>query len=124
MHTSNHTLTSGRTARHLTGKDRAGCFLCTLTGKSSDTARTKKVRWSGLSLVSQAAQAAYLYAVFSKTLFTPAGIDVYVRPLSGQNPDTPKRQALVDRIVDVVKRNEDDGIKTLSKDGFGVPGVL
>jgi hypothetical protein len=65
-----------------------------------------------------------LTTVFSKTLFTPAGIDIYVRTLPGQNPDTPKRQALVDRIVEAVKRNEDDVIRKLSQDGFGVPGVL
>lgn len=87
------------------GKDEASQMEWAVTCKSGCVAQT-------------------LIAVFSKTLFTPSGIDIYVRPLPGQNPDTPKRQALVDRIVESVMRNEDEGITKLAQDGFGVPGVL
>ena len=62
-------------------------------------------------------------AVFSKTLFTPAGIDVYIRSTAGSNPDSAARQTLVDRIVQIVKANEDGGVKALTQGGFNIPGV-
>jgi hypothetical protein len=65
-----------------------------------------------------------LRVVFSKTLFTPAGIDVYIRSTEGSNPDSATRQTLVDRIVQVVKENEDGGVKSLAQGGFDIPGVI
>lgn len=57
---------------------------------------------------------------FSKTLFTPAGVDIYLRTPS--EVDSPAKQALLDRIVKAVQASE--GISALTKDGFHVPGVV
>ena len=54
--------------------------------------------------------------VFSKTLFTPAGIDVYVRSVPEQ-----AKQGLVDSVVDKLKQNGNEGVRMLSEKGFYIP---
>jgi hypothetical protein len=69
-----------------------------------------------------------LFAVFSKTLFTPAGIDVYLR----KSPTSPRpnsdnetvRRDLVAQIVEAVKGVEDGRVGKMAAEGFEVPGVV
>ncbi|WVQ99434.1 hypothetical protein IAU59_006569 [Kwoniella sp. CBS 9459] len=65
---------------------------------------------------------------FSKTLFTPAGIDIYLRT-APSNPrptatDPAVRKQLLDSIVAAVRVVEDEGVRSLAKGGFEVPGVV
>ncbi|WVF71492.1 hypothetical protein IAT40_006298 [Kwoniella sp. CBS 6097] len=65
---------------------------------------------------------------FSKTLFTPAGIDIYLRT-SPSNPqpaatDPAIRKHLLESIVAAIGVVEDQGVKSLAKGGFEVPGVV
>ncbi|OCF40372.1 hypothetical protein I317_05807 [Kwoniella heveanensis CBS 569] len=65
---------------------------------------------------------------FSKTLFTPAGIDIYLRT-SPSNPqstskDPATRKQLLESIVAAVGVVDDEGVKSLAKGGFEVPGVV
>ncbi|WWD17267.1 hypothetical protein CI109_101705 [Kwoniella shandongensis] len=65
---------------------------------------------------------------FSKTLFTPAGIDIYLRSSpSSANPashDSSVRKALLEQIVGAVKVVEDEGVAKLAQGGFEVPGIV
>ncbi|KAK8864435.1 hypothetical protein IAR55_001684 [Kwoniella newhampshirensis] len=65
---------------------------------------------------------------FSKTLFTPAGIDIYLRssPSAPQpeSHDTNVRQTLLDQIVFAVKAVDDEGVTKLAQGGFQVPGTV
>jgi hypothetical protein len=67
-------------------------------------------------------------SVFSKTLFTPAGVDVYIRASTQdakpQAMDTKVRADLLAKIVQAVKGNEDQGVAKLADGGFEVPGVV
>lgn len=70
-------------------------------------------------------------SVFSKTLFTPAGVDIYIRrspaappPVSGDEADQNARKDLLASIVKAVQANEDEGVRTLSGKGFAVPGIV
>lgn len=64
--------------------------------------------------------------VFSKTLFTPSGLDIYIR----NSPSAPKAAAedlavradLVRRIATALGQVE--GVSELAKGGFEVPGIV
>lgn len=66
--------------------------------------------------------------VFSKTLFTPAGVDVYIRASTKdakpEAKDTKARADLLAKIVQAVKANEDQTVVKLAGGGFEVPGVV
>ncbi|WWC70023.1 uncharacterized protein I206_103967 [Kwoniella pini CBS 10737] len=65
---------------------------------------------------------------FSKTLFTPAGIDIYLR----SSPDTSLpaskdpaiRSELLKQIVSAVKTIQEGGVSKLAEGGFEIPGVV
>ncbi|ORX36624.1 hypothetical protein BD324DRAFT_626599 [Kockovaella imperatae] len=62
---------------------------------------------------------------FSKTLFTPAGIDIYIRRKSDTDAtDVPpeKNTQLRNMIVQAIQANNHEAITKLAKDGFDVPG--
>ncbi|ORY33978.1 hypothetical protein BCR39DRAFT_518005 [Naematelia encephala] len=63
---------------------------------------------------------------FSKTLFTPAGIDIYIRasPSATVPASTEARIALRDKLVSLLKNNEDQGVVKLADGGFEVPGTV
>ncbi|WVQ72471.1 hypothetical protein IAR50_002023 [Cryptococcus sp. DSM 104548] len=64
---------------------------------------------------------------FSKTVFSAAGIDVYVRKATSTSSgvsDEAACQALLDRIVHAVKSAGDDRIATLAQGGFPVQGAM
>ncbi|WVQ80760.1 hypothetical protein IAT38_002865 [Cryptococcus sp. DSM 104549] len=65
---------------------------------------------------------------FSKTLFTPAGIDIYLRSSpSAPNPESKNsavRKKLLDQIVAAVKDVGEGGVGTMAQKGFEVPGVV
>jgi hypothetical protein len=66
------------------------------------------------------------YTVFSKTLFTPAGIDIYIRlsPTEQGAASTEQRQELLENVVRAVQASKADGLGELAKKGFQVPGVV
>nr|XP_018262945.1 uncharacterized protein I303_04434 [Kwoniella dejecticola CBS 10117]OBR85103.1 hypothetical protein I303_04434 [Kwoniella dejecticola CBS 10117] len=65
---------------------------------------------------------------FSKTLFTPAGIDIYLRSSPNTSlpasKDTAIRADLLRRIVTAVKAQEGGGVGKLAEGGFEVPGIV
>ncbi|KAK6910043.1 hypothetical protein I203_104072 [Kwoniella mangroviensis CBS 8507] len=68
---------------------------------------------------------------FSKTLFTPAGIDIYLRSPSSAssepNPssqDTTIRSDLVKKIVSAMSEISQGGVSELARSGFEVPGIV
>lgn len=63
---------------------------------------------------------------FSKTLFTPSGIDIYIRasPSGGTQPTTEQRQELLDKVIIAVQGCKVGEIGDLAKKGFQVPGVV
>lgn len=71
--------------------------------------------------------------VFSKTLFTPAGIDIYVRSTpSTQAQQTgegsmggseEQRQEVLERVISALQAQKGD-VGELAKKGFQVPGVV
>lgn len=68
-----------------------------------------------------------MYTVFSKTLFTPAGIDIYIRssPAQGSNgASTEQRQELLGKVITAVQASKAEGLGELAKKGFQVPGVV
>jgi hypothetical protein len=64
--------------------------------------------------------------VFSKTLFTPAGIDIYIRSSPSQEGGgtTEQRQELLEKVINAVQASKADGLGELAKKGFQVPGVV
>lgn len=69
-------------------------------------------------------------SVFSKTLFTPAGIDIYVRSTPSASEDqrvttsTKQRQALLEKVIAAVHGVENRDVAELAKKGFQIPGVV
>ncbi|WVW83948.1 hypothetical protein I302_105971 [Kwoniella bestiolae CBS 10118] len=66
---------------------------------------------------------------FSKTLFTPAGIDIYLRSSSLPEPnsnsqDTTIRSDLLKKIVSAVSEISEGGVSALARGGFEVPGIV
>ena len=63
---------------------------------------------------------------FSKTLFTPSGIDIYIRssPSGGSTPTTEQRQELLEKVIVAVQGCKVGGVGELAKKGFQVPGVV
>ncbi|WRT66405.1 uncharacterized protein IL334_003361 [Kwoniella shivajii] len=65
---------------------------------------------------------------FSKTLFTPAGIDIYLRASPNTaNPnsqDTAIRANLLQEIVKAVKGVQEGGVGEMAQEGFEVPGIV
>ncbi|WVN88356.1 uncharacterized protein L203_103562 [Cryptococcus depauperatus CBS 7841] len=65
---------------------------------------------------------------FSKTLFTPAGLDIYIRKSpSVSNPgseDNVARTILLKRITEAVQAAEDETLRRLTSKGFEVPGTV
>nr|ODN97581.1 hypothetical protein L204_02999 [Cryptococcus depauperatus CBS 7855] len=65
---------------------------------------------------------------FSKTLFTPAGVDIYIRKSpSVSNPaseDNVARTTLLKRITEAVQAAEDETLRRLTSKGFEVPGTV
>lgn len=61
---------------------------------------------------------------FSKTLFTPAGIDIYVRtiPFSSKPQNFTAREVLLQRLINEAQNNDVNSIRNLAKQGFRVPG--
>ncbi|KIR74296.1 hypothetical protein I310_01898 [Cryptococcus deuterogattii CA1014] len=61
---------------------------------------------------------------FSKTLFTPAGIDIYVRtiPFSSKPQNFTAREVLLQRLINEAQDNDVNSIRNLAKQGFRVPG--
>lgn len=67
--------------------------------------------------------------VFSKTLFTPAGIDIYLRRSSTSSVADAEegnavRSNLLGRIVAAVKASADKGVAKMAGEGFEVPGIV
>lgn len=65
--------------------------------------------------------------VFSKTLFTPAGIDIYIRTApssSGTQATEAQRQELLEKVIKAVKGVKADGLGDLAQKGFQVPGLV
>jgi len=68
-----------------------------------------------------------MYTVFSKTLFTPAGIDIYIRSSptqTGNGASTEQRQELLEKVITAVQASKAEGLGELAKKGFQVPGVV
>ena len=68
-----------------------------------------------------------MYTVFSKTLFTPAGIDIYIRssPTQASNgATTEQRQEVLEKVITAVQASKAEGLGELAKKGFQVPGVV
>ncbi|OXM82162.1 hypothetical protein C364_00274 [Cryptococcus neoformans Bt63] len=63
---------------------------------------------------------------FSKTLFTPAGIDIYVRtiPFSSKSQNLTARDVLLQRLVNEIQNIDADSIRNLAAQGFRVPGSV
>ncbi|OXG54921.1 hypothetical protein J010_00257 [Cryptococcus neoformans] len=63
---------------------------------------------------------------FSKTLFTPAGIDIYVRtiPFSSKSQNLTAREVLLQRLVNEIQNIDADSIRNLAAQGFRVPGSV
>jgi hypothetical protein len=63
---------------------------------------------------------------FSKTLFTPSGIDIYIRssPSATLSPTTEQRQDLLEKVIVAVQGCKVGGVGELAKKGFQVPGVV
>ncbi|WWC94231.1 hypothetical protein V866_001071 [Kwoniella sp. B9012] len=65
---------------------------------------------------------------FSKTLFTPAGIDIYLRSSSSYPPqnsqDTAIRSDLLKKIVSAVSEMSEGGVSELARSGFEIPGIV
>ena len=65
---------------------------------------------------------------FSKTLFTPAGIDIYLRKspsaLMSRSDDTAIRSQLLERIATAVKAIDHGDVAKMAIGGFEVPGVV
>ncbi|OXB39859.1 hypothetical protein J007_00281 [Cryptococcus neoformans] len=63
---------------------------------------------------------------FSKTLFTPAGIDIYVRtiPFSFKSQNLTAREVLLQRLVNEIQNIDADSIRNLAAQGFRVPGSV
>ena len=63
-------------------------------------------------------------------MFTPAGIDVYLRKApaspasSSVGDDTGRRSALLGKIVAAVRGNGDGGVAKMAASGFEVPGIV
>ncbi|RXK35024.1 hypothetical protein M231_07727 [Tremella mesenterica] len=60
---------------------------------------------------------------FSKTLFTPAGIDIYLRSTSS-SPTSETRAQLRSEIVEALYRVDDPFVAELAKSGFEIPGTV
>ncbi|OXC67480.1 hypothetical protein AYX13_03989 [Cryptococcus neoformans] len=63
---------------------------------------------------------------FSKTLFTPAGIDIYVRtiPFSSKSQNLTAREVLLQRLVNEIQNIDADSIRNLAAQGFRVSGSV
>jgi hypothetical protein len=63
---------------------------------------------------------------FSKTLFTPSGIDIYIRssPSATSSPTTEQRQELLEKVIVAVQGCKVGVVGELAKKGFQVPGVV
>jgi hypothetical protein len=63
---------------------------------------------------------------FSKTLFTPSGIDIYIRssPSGSTKPTTEQRQELLEKVIAAVQGCKVGEVGGLAKKGFQVPGVV
>ncbi|WVQ67618.1 uncharacterized protein L199_005821 [Kwoniella botswanensis] len=65
---------------------------------------------------------------FSKTLFTPAGIDIYLRSSSSypsqDSQDTAIRSDLLKKIVSAVSEISEGGVSELARSGFEIPGIV
>jgi hypothetical protein len=67
-----------------------------------------------------------LWVDFSKTLFTPSGIDIYIRssPSATSSPTTEQRQELLEKVIVAVQGCKVGVVGELAKKGFQVPGVV
>lgn len=63
---------------------------------------------------------------FSRTLFTPAGIDIYVRtiPSSSKSQNLTAPEDLLQQLVNEIQNIDVNSIRTLATQGFRVPGSV
>jgi hypothetical protein len=127
----------------LIGEEKAGYFSLARIGKYLDMERIRQQIWNGQSHVRPSRLPLYPLSValhrglsswkrakkslvFSKTLFTPAGIDIYIRSVPGKttSPTTEERQVLLDKVIGAVQGSSERVIAELAKGGFQVPGVV
>jgi hypothetical protein len=63
--------------------------------------------------------------VFSKTLFTPAGIDIYLRTTPGKaGTGQGSRRAVLETIITKLGEIPNENVRSIARDGFEVPGVV
>jgi hypothetical protein len=117
-HGPDHTVTM---AQHSTGGERAGSRSPRRTGSSSDSTKNRPSR-NGLLPVSRGstlhlqASADFLDGIdFSKTLFTPAGLDVYMRRPLAEAGDAGRTQ--LERIVEAITASMDKTIAQMASEG-------